>query len=292
MKIKVFDTHTDILFDVYTKSLEGDLNRFNNYHLPQLKNNITGGIWTFYSPREFDLLKVLEASKTLVDLKNFEVILGIEGLKNLNSVSDLKKIYDLGYRHIMLTWNEANKYATGIKGPKTRGLTKEGYKVLDFMIEHDMIIDLSHLNEKSFFDVLNYTNKNIIVSHSNLSKFREHPRNLTHKQLLKLKEADALLGLTLVGGFISDKDKDKTLKTFLLHIKEAINILGIDNVCFGYDFMDYFNPPVTKNLIEVKDASMINNFISFLKNSGFTVEEIEKMTYYNFYNRYKRHIIK
>lgn len=292
MEIKIFDTHTDILYDVYTKSLEGDLNRFNNYHLPQLKNNITGGIWTFYSPKEFDLLKALETSKNLVDLKSFEVILGIEGLSNLNNVADLKKIYDLGYRHIMLTWNEANKYATGIKGPKDRGLTKEGYKVLDFMVEHDMIIDLSHLNEKSFFDVLNHTNKNIIVSHSNLSKFREHPRNLTHKQLLKLKEAKALLGLTLVGGFISDKNEEKTLKTFLFHIKETINVLGIDNICFGYDFMDYFNPPITQNLIEVKDASMINNFISFLKTSGFTVKEIEKMTYYNFYNRYKRHLIK
>lgn len=51
MKIKVFDTHTDILFDVYTSSLKGDLNRFNNYHLPQLKGNINGGIWTFYSPK-------------------------------------------------------------------------------------------------------------------------------------------------------------------------------------------------------------------------------------------------
>ena len=47
MKIKVFDTHTDILFDVYTSSLKGDLNRFNNYHLPQLKAILTAAYGRF-----------------------------------------------------------------------------------------------------------------------------------------------------------------------------------------------------------------------------------------------------
>ena len=150
MKIKVFDAHTDILFDVYEKSLASDLNRFNDYHLPQLKDNINGGIWTFYSPKEYNLLEVLKTSKSLIDTKNFDVILGLESLRNLESVNDLKAVYDLGFRHAMLTWNEENKYATGVSGPKNRGLTKEGYEVLDFMLSHDMIIDLSHLNEKSF----------------------------------------------------------------------------------------------------------------------------------------------
>lgn len=292
MKIKVFDTHTDILFDVYTSSLKGDLNRFNNYHLPQLKGNINGGIWTFYSPKEFDLLPVLEVSLKLIDTKGFDVILGLEGLRNLKSIDDMQKIYDLGFRHAMLTWNEENYYATGVKGPKDRGVTEKGYELLDFMISHDIIIDLSHLNEKSFYDVLNYTNKNIICSHSNLKKFCNHDRNLTNDQLHRLKEADALLCLTLVGIFISENDDMKNLDNFLLHIREAINIMGIDNVCFGYDFMDYFNPPKTMNIEEVQNASEINNFLNFLKDSGFSSEEIEKMTYYNFYNRFKRHIVK
>ena len=51
--------------------------------------------------------------------------------------------------------------------------------------------------------------------------------------------------------------------------------MGIDNICFGFDFMDYFDPPTTKNLNEVKSASEVSNFISFLSKSGFTNEEIE-----------------
>lgn len=291
MKIKIFDAHTDILYDCYKKSLKGDLRRFYDYHLPQLKDNIRGGIWTVYSPDDFDLYEALKVSKEIVDLKNFEVILGIEGFRNLKSLEELKKIYDLGYRHAMLTWNEENEYATGIKGDPNRGVTKKGFEVIDFMIENDMIIDLSHLNEKSFYDIINYTNKNILVSHSNLKKYANRSRNLTHDQLLKLKEADALLGLTLVGGFISD-DKDKrTLDHFMLHLKDAIKVMGIDNVCFGFDFMNYFSYETTANIEEVKSASEVNNLILKLKEHGYTKEEIEKLTYYNIHNRFKRHIV-
>ncbi len=292
MKFKIFDAHTDILFDVYEKSLEGNSNRFNEYHQPQLKNNVTGGIWAFYSPKEYDLLHVLKTSKELVNLKDYEVILGIEGLLNLKSVDDLKEIYNMGYRHMMLTWNEANDYATGIKGPADRGVTKEGYKVLDFMINHDMIIDLSHLNEKSFWDVVNYTDKNIILSHSNLKSFHDHPRNITDEQLYKLKEINALLGLTLVGSFLDEDREKRTLDEFMKHLNKAISVLGIDNVCFGFDFMDYFSYKQTANLEDLKNALELQNLIDKLTEHGYSDEEIEKLTYYNIVNRFSHHIIK
>ncbi len=293
MKIKVFDAHTDILFDVYKASLKGDLTRFKDYHEPQLKGNIKGGIWTVYSPDEFDLYEALKTSKQLVDLKGYEVILGIEGLRNLHSLEDYQKIYDLGFRHSMLTWNESNKYATGISGDTNRGVTKEGYELLDFMINHDMIIDLSHLNEKSFYDVLNYTNKNILVSHSNLKRYCDHVRNLSDEQLLKLKEANALVGLTLAGAFIHKDEDKRTLDTFMLHLKDLINIMGIDNVCFGFDFMDYFNySNRMPNIYELPNASHIGKLIDKLYENNYSTEEIEKLTYYNIYNRFKRHIFK
>src|SRR5690554_1820704 len=292
MKVKIFDAHTDILYDVYQSSLNGDLKRFKDYHYPQLKDNVEGGIWTLYSPNEFNLLDALKVSKGLVDLDNFDVILGIESLRNLEKVSDMQAIYDLGFRHAMLTWNEANDYATGVKGPVDRGITDKGYEVLDFMIKNDMIIDLSHLNEKSFYDVLNYTNQNILISHSNLKKYKDHPRNLSNEQLLKLKEANGLLCLTLVGGFIADESIDKNLTTFMVHLKEAIAIMGIDNVGFGYDFMDYFGYEKTLNLEEVQSASDLGVFIKRLSDEGYSKVEIEKLTYQNFNDRFNCHIIK
>src|SRR5690625_4460239 len=292
MSIKIFDAHTDILFDSYNSYLNNDNKRFKNYHYKQLNNNVFGGIWTLYSSYDFNLIEALKISKKLINTKDFEVILGIEGLRNLKDVKDLNEIYNLGFRHMMLTWNEENDYATGIKEPKNRGLTKKGFEVLDFMIENDMIIDLSHLNEKSFYDVLNYTNKNIICSHSNIKEIFNHPRNLSLDQLKKLKEADGLLGLTLVGSFLSDEDENKTLEEFFKHLKYAINIMGINNVCFGFDFMDYFNYEKTANLEEVKSALDLNYFIERLKKEGYSLKEINKLTYQNIYNRFKRHILK
>lgn len=292
MDIKIFDNHTDLLYDVYQSSLRGDLTRFKEYHYPQLKNNLVGGVWTLYSPDDFNLLEALTTSKSLVNLDEFKVVLGIEGLRNLKSVSDLTEIYNLGFRHAMLTWNEENKYATGVKGNEKRGLTPEGYQVLDFMVNHQMIIDLSHLNEKSFDEVLDYTNQNILVSHSNIKELCDHPRNLSKRQLLRLKEANALVSLTLVGAFISE-DKDKrTLTEFMKHLKYAVEMMGIDNVSFGFDFMDYFSYASTANIEEVKDASMIKNLIIKLQDEGYSKEEIEKLTYGNFYNRFKKQIFK
>lgn len=294
--MKIFDIHTDILYDVYTASKKEDMNRFKDYHLPQLQNSsIVGGIWTMYSPDDFDLHDALIESLQLIDfnnLKGFEVILGLEGLRNVKDLSEFKRIYNLGFRHAMLTWNEQNKYATGVKGPEDRGLTAEGKEILDFMIEKDMIIDLAHLNEKSFFDVLDYTNRNIIVSHSNIKSICDHRRNLSDQQLRKLKEANGLLGLTLAGSFIAREKEERTIERFIDHIIYAVKYLGIDNVGFGFDFMDYFDSDVGSNIDEVPNATFASKIINGLKQRGFLDVEIEKIAYSNFVNRFKHHIIK
>lgn len=294
MNHKIFDAHTDILYDIYVYGKHRNKARFVDYHLPQLqKSVIKGGIWTLYSPEEFDLLDALKESISLIDfskLNDFQVILGLESIRNVKDFNELSEIYKLGIRHAMLTWNEENKYATGVNGPKERGLTEEGKKVLDFMIEHDMIIDVSHLNEQSFYDVLNYTNHNILASHSNIKTLCDHRRNLDDNQLKRLKEANGLLGLTLVGSFISSNPFERTLRKFVEHIKYAVDFLGIDNVCIGFDFMDYFDDSVGKNIDELETAESSYKLIEALYNASFTSEEIAKITYENFYRRFKRQI--
>ena len=70
-----------------------------------------------YSPDDFNLLEAVERAISEIDLQElpgFEVIFGLEGLRNLEKVEDIDKLYELGFRHAMLTWNEENKYATGV----------------------------------------------------------------------------------------------------------------------------------------------------------------------------------
>lgn len=289
-KTKIFDIHSDMLYDLWISKCKGINNRFNQYHLPQLKNSVIGAsLFTMYSPNDFDLIEACSIALKEInkeELSNFKVMLGLEGLRNLKQVDDIDVLYDMGFRHAMLTWNEENKYATGAKANPNRGVTEEGIKLLKKMQEKDMIIDLAHLNEKSFYDALKVVNKNIIYSHGNCKSLCNHIRNVTDDQMRALKEVDGLLGLTLANNFVSSEKEEQTLDNFMKHIKHAIDIMGIDNVCFGFDFMDYLDDFPNSNLQEVNNATLSYRIIEGLENIGLSREDINKICYYNFYNRY------
>lgn len=292
---RIFDCHSDMLFDLWTNKCKGVNNRFNDYHVLQLQNSVVkGSIFTMYSPYDFDLIEACKIAIKEIDLSkldNFKVILGLEGLRNLKTIEDIDTLYDMGFRHAMLTWNEENKWATGAKASPDRGLTEEGKKLVLHMQEKGMIIDLAHTNEKTFYDILNVANKNIIYSHGNCKALCNHVRNVTDDQMRALKKVDGLLGLTLANNFI-DSDKEKqTMERFLEHVKYAISIMGIDNVCFGFDFMDYLSDFTNSNLEAVKDTTYTYRIIEGLKSIGLTDDEIDKICYRNFYDRYKDKVV-
>jgi membrane dipeptidase len=294
--MKIFDTHTDILYDLYMSHKKGIKNRFVDVHVKQLKDSvIKGGLWTMYSPDEFDLIESVKIAKEQIDmsyLPDFSLMLGLEGLLNLKCVEDMKVLYDLGIRHAMLTWNEENKYATGVAGPKDRGLQEEGKKLLDLMMELDMIIDVAHLNEKSFYDVLNYTNKNIIFSHGNIKYICDHRRNLTLDQMKALRAVDGLFGLTLANNFVSPNKDEQDLEHFLNHVDEAVKVMDIDHVMFGFDFMDYLSEFPNSNIADVGSAPLAYRIIDGLKRRGYSDIDINKICFDNFIQRFNRHIIK
>lgn len=289
-KSYIFDTHSDMLYDLWISKCKGINNRFKNYHVPQLKNSvIRGGLFTMYSPNDFDLIEACSIALKEIDLsgmKDFKVMLGLEGLRNLKKVEDIDVLYDMGFRHAMLTWNEENMYATGAKADPEHGVKEEGIKLLQRMQEKGMIIDLAHLNEKSFYEALKVANKKIIYSHGNCKALCGHVRNVTDDQMRALKEVDGLLGLTLANNFVSSEKSEQTLEKFLEHVKHAISIMGVDNICFGFDFMDYLDDFPNSNLEEVNNASLSYRIVEGLESIGLSREDINKICYYNFYNRY------
>lgn len=293
--IKIFDTHSDMLYDLDRKQKRGIEHQFENFHVKQLKNSvITGGIWTMYSPDEFDLIEGLKNALRQIHMEylpGFKVILGLEGLRNLKKVEDIDIIYNMGFRHAMVTWNEANDYATGAKSDPQRGITLKGKQLYKRMQELGMIIDLAHLNEKSFYEALEIVDKNIIYSHGLCKALCDHPRNLTDDQMRALKKVDGLFGLTLANNFVSNDEEKQDLEHFLDHVIHAKEIMGIDNLCFGFDFMDYQPEFPNSNIKEVPDATKAYRIIDGLRSRGFSEEEIEKICYSNFVKRYKDKIM-
>lgn len=290
---KIYDTHSDIFHNLYERTKQGIEDPFKKYHLENLeKGNVMGGIWVVYGDRDFDVYDAYQtAIKAYEPYKNqYDVVLGLEGLRNVKTLEDFKKMYDLGVRHSSLTWNEENHLATGVAGPADRGLTELGKKFLDFMMEKNMIIDVSHLNVKSFFDVTNYVNGLVIASHSNAYTLCNHRRNLRDEQLLKLKELGGYVGVVSARNFVSSSDDRKTVAGLVDHIEYIAKFIGIDHVMLGLDMMDYlddFNDH-NSNLDDLVTHADANNVVYEMRKRGFSEDDIEKVTYKNYFDLLKK----
>ena len=140
-------------------------------------------------------------------------------------------------------------------------------------------------------DILKVVNKNIIYSHGLCKALCDHPRNLTDDQMKALKAVDGLFGITLAGSFIAKDRKERTVDNFMKHIKHAIDIMGIDNVCFGFDFMDYLDAFANSNIDAIPDATKTNVIVEGLRKMGLSEDDIDKITWKNFYDRYKHLVV-
>lgn len=314
--MKIFDGHADLFHDVTRRVLNGEKDILRKHHLERLKKGgIHGGIFISWIPERdynknpiqdpkayFEFMvenveKELLLSKDFVEIitkkeeldKFFQdekiyVLKGMEGLKVVDEELELLDyIYRLGYRHLSLTWNEENILATGVRGNETRGLTELGKKALKKIEDLGMVIDVSHLNEKSFWDVMNNTSKTIIASHSNAYTLCNTKRNLTDAQLRAIGERGGLVGINAYREFLSDVDEERTIDKLADHVDYIVNLIGCDHVGFGFDFCEYLYSGCGKmNPDGLEDASYVPQFIEKLKMRGYTEEEIEKMSYKNF----------
>lgn len=315
----LLDIHGDIWTDVTIKRSLGKKNIIRNDHLEKFrKGNMVGGIFVIWAdpphdlkPKERlmesikymsqelwesqDILKVMYNTNDFhnaVEEKKLAVLLGLEGLSSIGQdVEALYTLYRLGFRHVGLTWNEQNDLATGIKGDINRGLTEIGKDAVKIIEDLGMILDVSHLNDKSFWDVYNISKKPFIASHSNSRELCNVPRNLTNDQIKAIGEKDGLIGINAYNEFVHLEPEKRTADYLISHIEHIVNLIGIDKVALGFDFFEYLGGDTTsfagdsyKGTIGLEDISKGNNLIVKLEKRGFTKEDIEKISYKNFLN--------
>ncbi|MHA1991377.1 MAG: dipeptidase [Candidatus Hodarchaeales archaeon] len=213
------------------------------------------------------------------DEKNIGAIMHIEGAAGIDtSLHKLYILYECGLRSVGLTWNETNHFATGVGGDKNRGLTKEGEDLISALGDLGIILDVSHLNDKSFWNVVKNTNKPILASHSNLRKRADHKRNLTDDMVKEIAKTGGSIGINFHKGFLSTNDKHPANRFCAMEmIHEIISITGnADHAHIGSDFDGCSVPE------DIKDVSFMPTFFKELKNRiGLTDEEIEKIQYKN-----------
>ncbi|MYF98405.1 membrane dipeptidase [Candidatus Poribacteria bacterium] len=167
-------------------------------------------------------------------------VLAIENSEAVErSLNILRSLYLLGVRSIGLTHNPNTWASTGNdEGETGGGLTKFGVQLVKEMNKLGMLVDVSHISERGFWDVLDITDAPIIASHSNCMTLCNHSRNLTNEQLKAIAANGGVVGITFVPGFITEDGwrKRPPFAQLLNHIEYAIDVAGLDHVGIGSDF--------------------------------------------------------
>jgi len=254
----VIDSHCDTILKVLSSRGEyrlGELHQTEHVDIPRLKQGgvdvqfFAAYIGAEYKPdraikRTLQLLDCLyqeiEANQSTLRLvlktsdidsvkssQQIAVLISIEGGEALEGdLATLRIYHRLGVRAVGLTWNERNQIAEGVgKCRSGGGLTDFGVSVVAEMNRLGMIIDVSHISEPGFFDVLGVSKHPIVASHSNARAVCGHVRNLTDRQIRTLADNGGVMGMNFAPQFLVEHGK-ACLDDVVRHIDYIVNLLG------------------------------------------------------------------
>ena len=173
-------------------------------------------------------------SKNFIEKRSSNLYLAFEDISYTDNLAKLKKLIDLNPVYVTLTWNNQNIFAGGASSEG--GLTPLGRKLIKLLNEKGVTIDLAHLNERSYFEVLSLADK-AVCSHTCFSKVNAHARNISAEQISALiqKDGSALIGLTFYRPFLT-KEKEANIDDIIRHVDYFCENFPSKNLCIGTDF--------------------------------------------------------
>lgn len=205
------------------------------------------------------------------------ILVTLEGCEVLGgSLATLRAFYRLGVRAAGLTWNVRNELADGVGEPRGAGLTGFGREVVAEMNNLGMVVDVSHLSEAGFWEVLEISRQPVIASHSNARRLCDHRRNLTDDQIRALARKGGVIGINFCPEFLTDRGP-ATLQDVVRHIEYMIELAGPDHVGLGSDFDGI---PSTPSGLE--DVSQLPRLTEALLAAGLGEETVQKVLGHNF----------
>ena len=194
------------------------------------------------------------------------------------SLEALRCLYRLGVRMMTLTWNFENEIGFPHVAPqwadydprKSYGLKPRGIEFVREMDRIGMIVDVSHLSDEGFWDVVKYTKGPFVASHSNARAVCGHSRNLTDEMIRALADRGGVMGINFCGDFLKTGSRG-TLEEMIAHMKHIRKVGGIDVLGLGTDFDGIDNLP------EVEHAAQMPKLAQAMEEAGFTPAEIEQV---------------
>ncbi len=212
----------------------------------------------------------------------------------------LQRLYSRGVRMMTLTWNYPNEIGhpainarAGWKGDaffykradREHGLTEKGREFVVEMERMGMVIDVSHLSDGGFYDVLQLTKKPFAASHSNARAICPWVRNLTDDMIKKLADRGGVMGLNFCPDFLEEavpgEQNPGSIAAIVRHVKHIIHVGGVECIGLGSDFDGIGGHG------ELPDFSFMPRLCDALRKSGLKEGEVEKIFFKNVLRFYK-----
>ncbi len=240
---------------------------------------------------ELERLGALKVARSVSDIRNclaqgqMAAIFHIEGAEAIDAdLHSLDVFHAAGLRSLGPVWSRPNIFGHGVpfrypSGPDTGpGLTDHGLRLVQRCNALGIMLDLSHLNEKGFWDVARYSDAPLVATHSNAHAICPHARNLTDDQLRTIAESDGMVGLNFATAFLREDGRmlsDVPLTQVLKHLDHLIGVVGEDRVGLGSDYDGAVVPD------DVKDVSMLPRLRDAMVTHGYGEELIKKLCHEN-----------
>jgi membrane dipeptidase len=240
-------------------------------------------------PDDLELATSAAEVRRIAAAGKIAALMGLEGGHAIeDDLANLRQFHDLGIRYMTLTWNNANDWADSCYEHPHRGLTDFGRQVVREMNRLGMVVDVSHVSDDTFFDVIETTSAPVMASHSSARALADHPRNMSDPMLQAVARNGGVVMVNFQDWFV-DPAKTPTWKALVFairhlgwpdtplsmlidHIDHVVAVAGIDHVGLGSDFASTFPMPEG-----VKDAAGFPNITAQLVMRGYSEDDIRKI---------------
>lgn len=212
-------------------------------------------------------------------------ILHLEGAEPIDpELNALELFYRAGMRSLGLVWSRPNAFGEGVPfafpaSPDTGpGLTAAGKELVRGCNRMGIMLDLSHLNEKGFWDVAELSDAPLVATHSNAHALTPTPRNLTDAQLDAVKASGGVVGVNYSVSFLREDgapDAKTPLAAIVRHFDYMADRIGPEHLAFGSDFDGTTVPE------ELGDAAGLPKLVAALREAGFSEKDLRKMAHEN-----------
>ncbi|WP_439648304.1 dipeptidase [Acuticoccus kalidii] len=215
----------------------------------------------------------------------FAMMLHLEGAEAIGpDLDELDVLHAAGVRSIGLVWSRPTIFGHGVpfRFPATPdigdGLTERGVALVKACNALGVMVDVSHLNEKGFWDVVRVSDAPIVATHSNAHVICPVSRNLTDAQMDAIRDSEGVVGLNFATFFLREdgqRSVETPLSTMTRHLDHMLEKLGPRGVAFGSDFDGALIPAA------IGDASGLQNLVAAMAAAGYGDDLIDQIAYRN-----------